>query len=144
MGWILFDWCYINKALHSLCCRLVLSGSPAGLDAPQAGVVFVGVDHRHSAAALTAERCWCEGQRRGDEPQPRHWPETEKEAQSKMNTVVNVVFLPLSCLSVFCVIFAKYWRLYTSGNAVTNYYFQLRFIFLKAFRFVFHIFNVAV
>uniref|UniRef100_A0A3Q2NPQ5 Zgc:112496 n=1 Tax=Fundulus heteroclitus TaxID=8078 RepID=A0A3Q2NPQ5_FUNHE len=48
----------------------VLSGSAAGLDAPQAGDVFVGDDHSHQAAASSSEGPGPEGRR----------PETGQEA----------------------------------------------------------------
>lgn len=44
---------------------LVLSGSDAGLDAPQAGAVFVGDELCHTAAAPTSKGHRCEGERGG-------------------------------------------------------------------------------
>lgn len=72
---------------------LVLSGSRAGLDAPQAGAVFVGADHGQTAAAPTSKGRWWEGQRCGGEMlRRRHSPETYKEAQNKITKWLHSMF----------------------------------------------------
>lgn len=62
---------------------VVLSGSTAGLDAPQTGAVFVGSDSGDTAAAPASggrryeeQRCvWCV-------LRPWRWPQTNKETQN--------------------------------------------------------------
>lgn len=58
-----------------------LSGSSAGLDAPQAGAVFVGHGCNRTAAAPTSEGC--EGwQPVGEVLRSRHWPDASKKDQN--------------------------------------------------------------
>lgn len=58
-----------------------LSGSSAGLDAPQAGAVFVGHGCNRTAAAPTSEGC--EGWQPVEEVlRSRHWPDASKKDQN--------------------------------------------------------------
>lgn len=57
------------------------SGSSAGLDAPQAGAVFVGQGSNRTAAAPTSEGCegWLPV---GEVLRSRHWPDASKKDQN--------------------------------------------------------------
>lgn len=61
-----------------------LSGSTAGLDAPQAGAVFVGHGWNRTAAAPTSEE-WEGWQLSGEVLRSRHWPDTSKKEQKEIN-----------------------------------------------------------
>lgn len=62
------------------------SGSSAGLDAPQAGAVFVGHGCNRTAAAPTSGAC---------EGWHRHWPGASKKDQNQINISTAHYFLKL-------------------------------------------------
>lgn len=83
-----------------------LSGSSAGLDAPQAGAVFVGHGSNRTAAALSSEGC--EGwQPVGEVLRSQHWPDASKKDQNSINISTAHYFFEAYFMLVFFVYFTN-------------------------------------
>lgn len=82
-----------------------LSGSTAGLDAPQAGAVFVGHGWNRTAAAPTSEGR--EGWQLAGELRSWHWPDTSKKDQNEINIPTAHIFF--ICLFHVGIFFLQLW-----------------------------------